>query len=166
MAPKRQREGCRVDTESELFQGLSIPREEDAQSPYASQTHTSSPQSFPDLKRWTRGEGTPALRMHATLHPNFQRLRPSSPHTHLRKSEPRASPSPSGFPRAAPSPPLQHRSGRQGGFQPGTAAVLFSSASPGSRSPRPGSAASGCARDRPFPSPSPPPPWRDPWLRA
>lgn len=95
--------------------------------------------------------------MHATLHPNFQRLRPSSLHTHLRKSEPRASPSPSGFPRAAPSPPLQHRSGRQDGFQPGTAAVLFSSASPGSRSPSPGSAASGCAPDRPFSLPQPAP---------
>nr|CAI9690376.1 unnamed protein product [Rangifer tarandus platyrhynchus] len=95
--------------------------------------------------------------MHATLHPNFQRLRPRSPHTHLRKSEPRASPSPSGFPRAAPSPPLQHRSGRQEGFQPGTAAVLFSSASPGSRSPSPGSAASGCAPDRPFSLPQPAP---------
>lgn len=28
-----QGEGCRVDIESELFQGLSIPREEDGQSP-------------------------------------------------------------------------------------------------------------------------------------
>ena len=28
-----QKEGCRVDIESKLFQGLSIPREEDGQSP-------------------------------------------------------------------------------------------------------------------------------------
>ena len=50
------------------------------------------------------GRGKTALRMHATLHPNLQRLRPSSRHTYLRKSEPRASPSPSGFSSAPPPP--------------------------------------------------------------
>lgn len=155
-----------MDTESELFQGLSIPREEDAQSPYASQTHTSSPQSFPELKRWTREEGKPALRMHATLHPNFQRLRSSSPHTQLRKSEPGASPSPSGFPRAAPSP---HDSIALGAKADSSQGLLQSFSPPPLLAPAarvPALQPPAVLGTVPFPSPSPPPPWHDPWLRA
>lgn len=66
------------------------------------------------------------------------------------------------LPHAAPSPPLQHRSGRQDGFQPGTAAV----SSPRFCSLCLGSAASRCASDSPLSLLSPTPAMAQPLARG
>ena len=75
-------------------------------------------------------------------------------------------PLPKRFLQCAPSPPLQHRPGRQDGFQPGTAAVLSPPPLLAPAARVPALQPPAVLRTVPFPSPTPPPPWHDPWLRA
>lgn len=121
----------------------------------ASQAHTSPPQSFQDQKVWRREEGKKALRLPTTLHPNFRSLGQCSLHTHPGKSESRMSPSPSGFPSARARPPITASLWAPRRIQARDCCSQLSSASSVSCSLCPGSAASGCASDRPLSLPRP-----------
>lgn len=134
-----------------------------------SQALTSPSQSFQDQKRWRKEEG---FRMHTPLHPNFQRLRQCSFTSILENQNPGPAPPPtfSAPPPAAspvlPPPPITASLWAPRRIPARNCCSQLSSASPGSCSLCPGSAAPAVLRTVPFPFPTPPPSWHNPWLRA
>lgn len=155
---KRHREKGIVGRE--LLQGLLLERKT------VPRIHTSPLQSFQDPRRRSRkGQRKRALRV-----PNFGclRQRPLAPTVGNKTPEPdpppHCSPSPCGFPSAAPSP---HYSNARAPRRT-RARDCCSRRSPacGLPQPRPGPAACGRAAHGPLALPAQPPPWHSPWLGA